>query len=183
MVWVYVCDLIFPNINQGPEIISNVEDRPAFNRAPWMTWWDIPVDDTHNIRIGYWYGPEDADVQVVHGFGQMGDRPYEERQRAPGDYDAQVSQRPIAVHALKHLAISDRGVILMRNAVRQGIQAVHNGEDPKGIFRTEGLAIPTYDHNRMLHVPPAPAPEEDRRLLREIARSVAEEYIRNPMQA
>jgi nitrite reductase/ring-hydroxylating ferredoxin subunit len=183
VVWVYVCDLILPNINQGPEIISNVEDRPAFNRAPWMTWWDVPVDDTHNIRIGYWYGPEDADVQVVHGFGQMGDRPYEERQRAPGDYDVQVSQRPIAVHGLEHLVTSDRGVILMRNAVRQGIQAVRNGQDPKGVSRTEGHAIPTYGHERMLRIPRAPTPEEDRRLLRETGRRVAEEYIRNPTPA
>ena len=29
---------------------------------------------------------------------------YEASQRRPGDYEAQVSQRPIAIHGLEHLA-------------------------------------------------------------------------------
>src|SRR5207248_2007049 len=58
------------------------------------------------------------------GFGQSDDRPYEERQRHPADYDAQSSQREIAVHALEHLASTDRGVLMLRKIVRDGIRAV-----------------------------------------------------------
>ena len=45
-----------------------------------------------------------------------------ERQRFPADYDAQSSQRPIAIHALEHLASTDRGVIMLRRIVRDGMQ-------------------------------------------------------------
>jgi len=53
------------------------------------------------------------------GFGQSDDRPYAERQRHPADYDAQASQREIAVHALEHLASTDRGVIMFRKIVHR----------------------------------------------------------------
>ena len=57
-------------------------------------------------------------------------RPYEDRQRFPADYDAQVGQRDIAVHDLEHLATTDRGVIMMRRMIRDGIQAMDRGEGP-----------------------------------------------------
>ena len=176
-VWVSLNDYILPCINQGPELLSEIGDRPAFNRAPWMTWWTVPVDDHHNIRLGLWYGPEDQELHIEHGFGQTNERPYEDRQRIPGDFDTQVSQRNIAVHAMEHLASTDRGVTMVRNLTRQGIRAVRDGEDPKGIIRQEGASIPTYAHERVLKIPPAPTPEEDQLLLRKVGRQVAQERI------
>jgi hypothetical protein len=49
--------------------------------------------------------------------------------------EAQVSQRPIAIHALEHLASSDRGVIMFRQLLRKAVQAIEKGEDPPGTFR------------------------------------------------
>jgi phenylpropionate dioxygenase-like ring-hydroxylating dioxygenase large terminal subunit len=51
------------------------------------------------------------------------------------DAEAMVSQRPIALHALEHLASSDQGVIRPRRMLRRAIEAVRRGEDPAGILR------------------------------------------------
>jgi hypothetical protein len=104
------------------------------------------------------------------GFGQSGDRPYEERQRFPADYDAQSSQRTIAIHALEHLASTDRGVVMLRRIVRDGIRAVQAGLDPWGTHWPEGKIVPTHTQDLVLRLPPAASPEADRRLLREAGR-------------
>jgi len=106
------------------------------------------------------------------GFGQSDDRPYEERQRHPADFDAQSSQRPIAVHALEHLASTDRGVIMLRKIVRDGIRAVAAGRDPRELQRGVIGPITTSTQDTVLRVPPASDPETDRRLLRDIGRKV-----------
>lgn len=53
----------------------------------------------------------------------------------PGDKEAIASQGPIAIHALEHLATSDRGVIMVRKMLKREIDAVDRGEDPTGIIR------------------------------------------------
>jgi hypothetical protein len=60
---------------------------------------------------------------------------YEAGQRQPGDYEAQVSQRPIATHGLEHIGATDRGVMMFRNQTRRGIRAVQAGHDPIGLCR------------------------------------------------
>ena len=47
---------------------------------------------------------------------------YEAGQRQSGEYEAQVSQRPIAIHALEHIGATDRGVMMFRNQTRRGIR-------------------------------------------------------------
>jgi hypothetical protein len=114
------------------------------------------------------------------GFGQSGDRPYAERQRFPADFDAQSSQRTIAVHALEHLGSTDRGVIMLRKIVRDGIRAVASGGDPWGTQWRAGEVIPTFTQDVVLKVAPAPTPEDDRRLLRETGRSVIATGVSQP---
>ena len=41
----------------------------------------------------------------------------EEHQRFPGDYEAQVSQGPIAAHSEEHLGSTDQGLLLLRRDV------------------------------------------------------------------
>jgi hypothetical protein len=101
-------------------------------------------------------------------------RTYEDRQRQPGDYEAQESQRPIAVHALEHLGATDRGVTLVRKLLREGIRALQRGEDPKRpVVSSVGHAISTYCRNTVLRIPPAETAEADRELLRQTGRKVA----------
>src|SRR5262249_47188961 len=97
------------------------------------------------------------------------------------DYDAQTSQRPIAVHALEHLGATDRGVTMLRNMVRQGIRAVQRGEDPPGLLRAPSPPIPTYSQDTILRIPPAGTAAADAECLRQAGRKVAAGYyVQNP---
>ena len=175
LAWVRMRDYILPNIYQICEVGEGVVDEDLI--WPTVIVWTVPVDDIHSQRFDFVLVPEGEERSRKVAFGQGEDRSYEDRQRVPGDYDAQASQRPIAVHALEHLASTDRGVIMSRNMVREGIQAVRNGGDPKGVTQREGEIIPTYTLDRILRVAPAPTIEEDRLLLRKTGRRVAEERI------
>ena len=67
---------------------------------------------------------------------------------------------------------------MLRNMIRRGIRAVQSGDDPAPTRRGNGKVIATYGHDRVVSgIPPAPTPEEDRRLLREVARNVVTEMI------
>ena len=178
-VFVRMTDFIVPTIHQ---IATNSEEgtgEHGFYRST-QTSWMVPIDDTHCTTIILRHFKEGHDIPQTAGFGQEGSRPYEERQRSPGDYDAQVTQRPIAVHAMERLGTTDRGVLLLRRTVREGIRAVQDGNDPKGLIREPGKVTITYANNSVWRVPPAPTTEEDRRLLLETGRRVAAEYMKNP---
>jgi nitrite reductase/ring-hydroxylating ferredoxin subunit len=177
-VWVRVADFIPPNIHQFPPNADPMAQRTSINR-PTATRWAVPIDDTHTMQIGFNRAPEGRAVRRAAGFGQDGNRPYEERQRVPGDYDAQVSiHGGVARHGQEHLASTDRGITMLRNMIRRGIRAVQNGADPMSPSRQGGKIIPTYSQDRVVFgIPPAPTPEEDGQLLREIGRKVVAEGI------
>jgi phenylpropionate dioxygenase-like ring-hydroxylating dioxygenase large terminal subunit len=172
-MWVRVADLILPNIHQFPPNADPMALRNSVNR-PQATTWAVPLDDTHTMQIGYHRAPEGREMRRGSGFGQDGKRPYEERQRVPGDYDAQVSiHGGMARHGLEHLASTDRGIIMMRNLIRRGIRAVQNGEDLGYRILRNGGAVPTYSHDRVVAgIPPAATPEADKQLLCEVGRRV-----------
>jgi hypothetical protein len=47
----------------------------------------------------------------------------------------QLSQGPIAPREYEHLRSSDRGVMMVRKLLREGIRDVQEGRDPRGIVR------------------------------------------------
>ena len=173
LVWVRVCDFMPPNVHQFTREIEEATQAKAASR-PVIIRWAVPNDDaqTTNFELAqvdpaWGLTPE----QVAQpGFGQSDDRAYAERQRQPADFDAQSSQRRIAVHGLEHLASTDRGVIMLRRMVRDGVRAVARGEDPPGMGAGEGKIVRTFTQDTVLRVPPAADPEEDRRLLRATGR-------------
>ena len=171
-VWVRVADFILPNIHQFPPNQDPVALRNTLNR-PQATTWAVPLDDTQTMQIGYYRAPLGKDPARGTVFGQDGNRPYEERQRVPGDWDAQVSIHDgMACHGLEHLASTDRGII-MRNMLRRGIRAVAAGEDLGYPILKNGTALATYSHDRVVPgIAPAATPQADRQLLRKIARNV-----------
>jgi hypothetical protein len=179
-VWVRVADFILPNIHQFPPNADPMAQRSSINR-PLATTWAVPLDDTHTMQIGYYHAPGGRELRRGAGFGQDGNRSYEERQRVPGDYDAQVSiHGGLARHGLEHLAATDRGVTMMRNLIRRGIRAVRNGENLDYRILRNGPAIPTYCHDRVISaIAPAPTPQADRQLLRQCARNIVEESVRS----
>jgi nitrite reductase/ring-hydroxylating ferredoxin subunit len=175
LVWVRVCDYMPPNVHQFTrEIEEAAQEKPA--SRPVIIRWAVPNDDTHTTnfelaQVDPAWGLTAQDV-ARPGFGQSDDRPYGERQRFPADFDAQSSQRPIAVHALEHLASTDRGVIMLRRLVREGIDAVAQGGDPAGAAHPDGKVLRTFTQDLVLRIPAAPTPEADRRLLRATGRRV-----------
>src|SRR5437660_4489393 len=156
-VWVRVADFIQPNIHQFPPNADPMALRNSITR-PMATTWAVPLDDTHTMQIGYYRAPEGKEPRRGSGFGQDANRPYEERQRVPGDYDAQVSiHGGVARHGLEHLAATDRGVIMLRNMIRRGIHATRNGDDPRHRATRTGEIISTFAHDRVVpDIPPAP---------------------------
>jgi phenylpropionate dioxygenase-like ring-hydroxylating dioxygenase large terminal subunit len=178
LVWVRVADFMAPNVHQFTREIEEAEAERVHHR-PVIVRWAVPNDDTHTTNFelaqvdpAWGLG---ADAIARPGFGQADDRPYADRQRFPADYDAQSSQRPIAVHALEHLVSSDRGVIMLRRIVRDGIRAVAQGDDPRQIAVAARGVIATHAQDTVLRLPPLADPHADRALLRETGRKVVAE--------
>ena len=185
LVWVRVADYLAPTTHQFPAGASVREKGRDFER-PTNTVYAVPVDDRHtmNLRILRFREGEriPEDPEARQGFGQTANRPYEERQRKPGDYEARVGIHDgLAVHARECLGSTDIGITMLRGVVRRGIQAVQRGDDPKGVFRDSNGVVPTYAHQRIVHVPKAVTEEADRLLVRETGRKIAEEVFNDPM--
>ena len=113
------------------EVTGTDPDRET-ERARMVGWW-VPVDNENTI--GFHVELIDPDKKIFQPPDAPLVRSYEEKQRAPDDWEAQTSQRPIARHALEHLATSDRGVALFRRHLRDAIKMMENGEDPPGVAR------------------------------------------------
>ena len=88
------------------------------------------------------------------------------------DYDAQSSQRPIAIHALEHLASTDRGVIMLRKIVPNSRPHSAGRSRSARARAVAGAPIATVCQDTVLRIPPSPDPEADRRLLLETGRRV-----------
>ena len=125
--------------------------------------WCVPVDDTNSITFNTLELEEtlphprrnafidrqamsDTPYQIFEE-GQDGSRSYSERQRAPGDWDAWVSQGAISYRDRDHLVSSDAGIVMLRKALRAGIRDVAQGIDPKGVFRHLDGPLATYAHS------------------------------------
>ena len=188
-VWVRNIEYIYPNM-------ISLSDTPAFppdfapgqteiHETPNIITWIVPVNDTKSMRFAFTPTPiGEPNSFTTNPFpavvGMAGGRPYEEQQRYPGDYEAQISQRPIAVHALEHLGVEDRGVTLYRREMRKAIRMVAQGQDPPGILQYPGKTIPTYGGDTVLQIPAAPTEEEDRKLVLEAGQDVAKRHLKNP---
>jgi hypothetical protein len=147
----------------------------------------VPLDDTNTMFIEFRHVSETEGVtpswwadRSIMLPGQLAADSYEAGQRQPGDYEAQVSQRPIAIHGLEHLGATDRGVTMFRQQLRRGIRAVQAGRDPDGLCRQSGAVIPTYCNDTIVRVPPAETPGAERQLLRATGQRLAEGYLKHP---
>jgi nitrite reductase/ring-hydroxylating ferredoxin subunit len=152
-VFVRSSDIILPNVGQFPSGNNSV-DNESVGVRPYITRWAVPVDDTHSLYIGLAHLNSyngafitiDPDYYGLDKFplvGQTGDRPYEERQMEPGDYDAVVSQGQVANRKNEHLGATDRGVVLFRRALARAINSLKDGNpvvrrvpDVSGLVRT-----------------------------------------------
>jgi nitrite reductase/ring-hydroxylating ferredoxin subunit len=100
----------------------------------------VPVDDSKQINAIIEWVPRDAEPSRGNTRAQLApgsrkDRSYEYTQRFPDDKEATEGLGPVANHRLEHLASSDRGLIMLRNLLRRGLEDVAQGRDPKGLIR------------------------------------------------
>ncbi len=188
-IWVRTLEFICPNIAQiaqSPSFPTKYKDGETENTyLPRITRWRVPVDDTSTMEYAFVrLRPGQENTYITRPNialrANYGERSYDEMQRTPGDYEAQVGQRAIARHATEHLTATDRGVAIFRRMVREGIEAVREGKEPKGLSRAGNGVIPTYGNDAVLRVPPAPTPEQDLELLHETARKLTERILEDP---
>ena len=185
-VWVRMVEAVLPNLQQVAPIWEDGRREHAFS-GPMMSRWIVPIDDTNTMFIEFRHVSETdgvtpawwADYTIMVP-GQLAAESYEAGQRQPGDYEAQVSQRPIAIHGLEHIGATDRGVMMFRNQTRRGIRAVQADRDPVGLCRDADMVIPTYCNDTVTRMPPDADPAMDRQRIRETARRLVESYLKDP---
>ena len=67
---------------------------------------------------------------------------------------------------------------MMRNLIRRSIREVQGGSGPEQPRNVPEVRVPTFSSGTVLSLEPAPTFAEDRQLLRETGRRVAEEIVR-----
>ena len=164
-IWVRSNDILLPNLAQVGHIWEDGQEERHFTRVG-ITRWTTPIDNTTCKVIGWRHFHPDVDprgmaredqcgVESVDFYGQTGfGLTREQRQHAPGDYDAIVSQRPIAIHALEHLTYCDKGVAMLRRLLRRNIRKVANATWERPAPKQAGDLVSTYCHDTVLTIPP-----------------------------
>ncbi len=102
-------------------------------------------------------------------------RPYEQRQRNPGDYEVWVSQGPITVHAREHLGATDAGVALYRRRLRRAVRRMADGGMPLQPTAVVTEPIPTYGGDTVLRAPMRS--NDDRKWMSDLSKRVADIYL------
>jgi hypothetical protein len=96
---------------------------------------------------------------------------YKDAQYAPGDYEAIISQRPIAVHALENPTKFDAGLYMFRKLLRDAIRGSNPGASAERFaqwLRDSHGAPNSFCSGNVFHLPLAKTVEEEvaqRRLL------------------
>lgn len=162
-LFVRASDIMLPNFGQFPSG-NNEAKEEGLGVRPFLTRWAVAVDDNHSFYIGLahlnsYTNPENGmkpsqfGVDKIPFIGQTGDRPYPERQKEPGDYDAVVSQGLIANRKAEHLGTADRGVVLFRRLLGNAIKETMTGKIPVIPRRTEDGRTRTYAHEVVVRLP------------------------------
>ena len=175
-IWARSGEIILPNMNQAGALWLTAEDEVCFTRTS-LTRWMRPVDDTNTKAIGWRYFNKRVDPHGDGDRAQVGvgkidfigqtehERPYDERQRIPGDFEAIVSQRSIAIHALENLNAGDRGIGLLRQVLRENIRSLAAGGPFMALTQRQEPVIPTYTQDTVWTIPAAEN-RDDRALMR-----------------
>jgi len=100
---------------------------------------------------------------------------YKECQYAPGDYEAIISQRPIAVHALENPTKFDAGVFQFRKMLRDAVRGTNPAAGPAQFaawLRENGAAPNSYCSGNVLEVPEGATVEEEVKRRRHVTRQI-----------
>lgn len=101
----------------------------------------VPIDSTHYLVYNVARAAPGTDLGKLRskpGGKDWREMTAEERQRFPGDWEAQVGQGPIALHSEEHLASTDAGIAMLRRLLARQVKVVAEGGDPLGWTQTPG---------------------------------------------
>lgn len=178
-IWVRITEMLFPNCLQIGSLVPTAARERHSTTA--MTRWQVPVDDTNMIIFGWRHFNDEVDPDHLGNeadcgvdkidflVGQTGNRTYEAGQRAPGDWEALVSQRPIAVHAVENPGRSDIGVYMCRKLLREGARGQLPADTTRAAAVAAGDTLPMYAQDSVLCVPKA---ADDRALMAKVGKQV-----------
>jgi nitrite reductase/ring-hydroxylating ferredoxin subunit len=187
-VFIRAGELMLPNVAQFTTGAGRGKDLQETVRVhSTTTRWAVPVDDRNALYIGAGHWDErsaprsrsldDYGVDKMPLLGQTAERPYKERQREPGDYDAVVSAGAIVNRKAEHLGTTDRGVALIRRMLAHAIITTSEGKVPAiPRWPQDGGPVQTYCHEVVLKLPDAAA-LADRRVLGEFGNRAAKAII------
>jgi 5,5'-dehydrodivanillate O-demethylase oxygenase subunit len=106
----------------------------------------VPIDDENTLHIVYWTSEKQPDepekIEVYDLPHTRPDGRLITDTIVGTDMLAWVAQGPITPRPLEHLGVSDRGVIIYRNALSEAIDAVDRGEDPPALVRDPADNLP-----------------------------------------
>jgi len=100
---------------------------------------------------------------------------YKECQYAPGDYEAIISQRPIAVHALENPTKFDAGVFLFRKLLRDAVRGTNAAANPRNFaewLAEVGGAPNSYCSGNVFEIPEGATVEEEVAQRRKVTRQI-----------
>jgi phenylpropionate dioxygenase-like ring-hydroxylating dioxygenase large terminal subunit len=179
-VWVRFNEVALPNFGQVAGFWEDGLAEVLFQRVGAMRW-TVPIDDTHCWIFGLRHFSDALEAKGIGDkslvglnsldiYGQTGGRPYDEMQRNPGDWEVEVSLRPIAIHALENRGTTDKGIVQLRRQLLRATERV--AASPQAV---DGI-VPTYTSNTVLRVPMQDG-ADDAELLRRVGRAVVDAVI------
>ncbi len=185
LVWVRNNHFILPNYIEITGLFEEGTAQKYFSRVAFVRW-VVPHDDENSTIFGWRYFNKEVDPKGIGDptklglegadflAGQTGERAPEERRRYPGDWDAIMGQRAIAVHGKENLAASDEGVALWRKLCRDAVRgkAPHVLPGPANGGFTEPLG--SYAQDTLFKLPAPDDIEADREFLRQVGRQVTD---------
>jgi hypothetical protein len=102
---------------------------------------------------------------------------YRDAQHAPGDYEAIISQRPIAVHALENPTKFDAGVFVFRKMLRDAVRGTNAAAAAEGFaewLRNVGGMPNSYCSGNVFEVPEGATLEEEVIRRRYVAKQIVQ---------
>ena len=180
-VWVRIVETLFPNYLQ----IGCTFPSARTSRRSQTVWtrWHVPVDDENMLILGWRHFNDEVDPlglgreeEVGHEKldflgGVVGNRTYEEGQRAPGDYEALTGQGAIAVHDRENPGSSDAGVYLCRKLLRRYVRGDTPPHRSLEVDESGRDRLHIYTQDSVMNVPPQPG-KDDLELMRGVGRQV-----------
>ncbi len=124
--------VFMPNISAVPRVDASEGQAPGLG-------WYVPVDDHNHTTFWVSKVTEETRGKLYRGMAMHNGKYWtelseQERQKYPGDAEAQTGQGSQPRHSEWHLATSDRGISMVQRMLKNELKKVQQGEDPIGVI-------------------------------------------------